>query len=94
MRQSLEGADAAEGRGPAGIGVEEILHRDRYAGERSDVFTPGDAFLKALGGGQGAFGIDVDKGVEGRVACLDAVKRRADAFCRGEILGAHPSRNL
>ena len=94
----LERADAAEGRRPAGLEVEQVLDRRRHAMERPERVAAHHRVLGALRLLPRALGVEEDQRVEARVALLDPGERRVHHLDRrqfappdaaGQLGGAH-----
>ena len=73
----LQRADAAEGGGPAGLEIEQVLDGDGNAVEGAERPALHDGRFRLLRGGAGVVIALVDEGVEAGVARLDA---RDDGF--------------
>ena len=55
--------DLRSGAGGKTLDVEQVLHRERHAGKRADLFAGGDRSIDCAGRGARAIGGDVGKGI-------------------------------
>src|SRR5262249_43667306 len=69
----LEGANAAEGRDPAGLVVETILHRDRHAVQGTDLVAARERGFSRLGRLPRIIEPEDDQCIDLRVVGLDAL---------------------
>jgi hypothetical protein len=84
------------GRSPA-FGAENVLLGDRDTGQRAgrfDTTRGGKAGICGAGHFQAFFGVDRNKGIQGRVQARDALEKELRQFDTGNLLGGQGLRQL
>ena len=69
------------------LGDDDVLHRDGHAGERTGIFAAGDPLDPRGGGGQGAFGGEMQVGVGLRILGFGEAQRFGGQFDGAEVAG-------
>jgi hypothetical protein len=90
----LEGTDAAEGRRPAGVEVEQVLDRGGHPMKHAQI-RPGHQCLFGLPSAlAGVVEAEIDKGVQAVVSGLDALDEGVNDLHRGQLAPPDPCRQL